>query len=125
MGTVDGRVVEEGLLDPVLVFAILGVEVFDGLGVSFKDLEVSFVVLGVVLEVTFGVVVEPAFGVVGVSGAFNLLPDRAVTAGALCNGSLFGVPVTLPNNLVLFYKHGVLTCGVWTNIVTGFCQFIS
>ena len=80
MGAVEGRVVEEGLLDTLFVFAILEPEVFDGLGVSFKARGVSFVVLetvlGVVVEATFGVVVEATFGVV-VEATFGVVVEAA------------------------------------------------
>lgn len=78
--------VEDGLLETVVAFDVLGVAVFGGLGVSFEGRGVSFVV---------------AFGVVGVSGAFSLLPDREVTAGtlALCRGNLFGVPIISQNRI--------------------------
>lgn len=83
LGAVDGRAVEDGLLVALVAFDVLGVAVFGGLGVSFRDRAGSFVV---------------PFGVVGVSGAFSLLLfDREVTAGtlALCRGNFFGVPINI------------------------------
>ena len=75
-----------GLPETVPAFAVLGVEVLVGLGVSFEDRGASF-------AAAFGVVAEATFGVVGVAGAFNLLPDRVVAL--LFDGNLFGVPIKL------------------------------
>ena len=95
LGAVDGRTVEDGLLETVVAFDVLEVAVFEGLGVSFEVRGVSLVV---------------AFGVVGVLGAFNLLLlDREVTAGtlALCRGNFFGVPNTSSSTIisVRYDKH--------------------
>ena len=87
LDAVDGRVAEDGLLETVVGFDVLGVAVFGGLGVSFKDRGGSFTV---------------PFGVVGVSGAFSLLLlDREVTAGtlALCRDNFFGVPNVSPSKI--------------------------
>ena len=88
LGAVDGRTVEDGLLETVVAFDVLEVAVFEGLGVSFEVCGVSLVV---------------AFGVVGVLGAFNLLLlDREVTAGTLelCRGNFFGVPNTSSSTII-------------------------
>ena len=88
LGAVDGRPVEDGLLETVVAFDVLEVAVFEGLGVSFEVRGVSLVV---------------AFGVVGVLGAFNLLLlDREVTAGTLelCRGNFFGVPNTSSSTII-------------------------
>ena len=88
LGAVDGRTVEDGLLETVVAFDVLEVAVFEGLGVSFEVRGVSLVV---------------AFGVVGVLGAFNLLLlDREVTAGTLelCRGNFFGVPNTSSSTII-------------------------
>ena len=82
LGAVDGRTVEDGLLETMVAFDVLEVAVFDGVGVSFEGCGVSLVV---------------AFGIVEVLEAFNLLLlDREVTASilALCRGNFFGVPNT-------------------------------
>ena len=111
LGAVDGRTVEDGLLETVVAFDVLEVAVFEGLGVSFEVRGVSFEVRGVSLVV--------AFGVVGVLGAFNLLLlDREVTAGTLelCRGNFFGVPNTSSSTIISVrcdrHKYCITVCSL-------------
>lgn len=99
LGAVDGRTVEDGLLETVVAFDVLEVAVFEGLGVSFEVRGVSLVV---------------AFGVVGVLGAFNLLLlDREVTAGTLelCRGNFFGVLVEVGRMLPVDFANLSVAAG--------------